>query len=840
MPDGTAAAGARLFVAPENPYRSTLEEIKIDSKGHFRYTIDFSKHPPSEDLAFSAIVPGKATLWRMYRISDKTLGSLTLRLDPAATLTGQIVDINGKPLSGIDVKFPHLGPDFAAFGRETTDGSTFPRNDFLSPEVLKTLYHAKTDATGHFTLSGLPPKGQLRLKLGRNILLTPGSSTSIALGDRQQTDAGILVAASPGSIALHFTDRSTGKPAAGVKAILLPKSFSAQDISSIQDDEDAHDRLNGLLSDAKGNIAVSPLAPDEYRVVIEGKERLITVTEAHATRVDLAVRTGPLKGRIVDATGKPVAGIPITLDMSPNPLKETLGAFSGFGSAEGQQGDRGIAKTDSNGKFEIWPFPWAATSVTLRGRRGNAEAQWSGSARSIGKTLEMRLRPGALVTVKGRLVDPENHPVKPKKVSLIRWQDAPRITWLLNATEVPIDAQGRFQVEGLRRGEGFSLLAGSPFSASGDSSAEGFESPRFTTSREAGVQNLGDVVVHPLDSGQQILQLYGIGSRQQLAQLATLMPSPSAASGDAARETLTRYRSALVSGDFATAHQLTSHVSAGWSRDRREFMAHSTLHIPTPQEIQPLRFVPGISLAYLLTISKNGASPLNFSLGAAAGDLQADPDWVVFAAAGPKAIQIAGIVHKEQGEWKVVSASSLFGNSLDSLFLLDATGGTVPRPAGFHRPTPAPESAQIDTAKAVAEKYLAAWSHGDDATQLALTSPLSTGAAKDLDGLRKARSQRLDEGICPVSDMNALHLTPVQGLTQWESEWLAEYSRKFEEISGQQRAPNGADKHEGFPANYVERGDLIPFSYTADGHDFLILMVKYIGGWQVLEPAVPL
>ncbi|MCW3052597.1 MAG: hypothetical protein JWN14_1767, partial [Chthonomonadales bacterium] len=86
----------------------------------------------------------------------------------------------------------------------------------------------------------------------------------------------------------------------------------------------------------------------------------------------------------------------------------------------------------------------------------------------------------------------------------------------------------------------------------------------------------------------------------------------------------------------------------------------------------------------------------------------------------------------------------------------------------------------------------------------------------------------------------ALHLTPLQGLTQWESEWLAEYSRKFEEISGQQRAPNGADKHEGFPGNYVERGDVIPFSYNVEGHDFLILMVKYIGGWQVLEPAVPL
>jgi len=846
MPDGSPATGARLFISPNNQSAAPLEEIKIDSTGRFRRTLDFKEGQAAEGLVLSAVAPGKATLWRTYGASDKTLGSLALRLDPAAALTGQVVDVNGKPLSGIDIKLPHLAPDFALFREDSTDRGdangrpSFPFTEFLPAAALKALYQTSTDATGHFTLSGLPAKGQLHLKLSRNLLLASGSSAPIAIGDRKQIDAGILVAVSPGSVALHLTDRLTGKPAANVVALLAPKNFSTQDFSGIQDDEAAQSRLGGLLSDAKGNIAVSPLAPGEYRIVTEGMERLLTVTASHTTRVDLAVRTGPLKGRIVDAAGKPVAGVPITLDTPSDPLKNAFGGLSGFGIEEWQRDAEGIAKTDRNGQFEITPFPWEATSVTLRGARGNAEARWSGSARNIGKTLEMQLRPGALITVNGRLVTPEGSHVKKQTVSLVRWQDAPRITWLSTATEVPVDAEGRFQVQGLRRGEGFSLLAGSPFGRPRNTSDEGFESPRFTTTREAGVQNLGDMVVHPLDSGQQILQLYGIGSREQLARLATLMPQPSAASSDAAREALARYRSALVSGDFTAVHHLTSPLSAGWSADRREFMAHSVLHIPALQEMQPLRFVPGISLAYLLTVGKSGGSPLNFSFGAAAGDLQAHPDWVVFAAAGPKAVQIAGIVHKEQGEWKVVSAASLFGNNLDSLFLLDATGGTVPRPAGFHLPTPAPEAAQIDTAKAVAEKYLAAWSGGDDATQLALTSPLSTGAAKDLDGLRRVKSQRLDEGICPISDMTALQLTPVQGLTQWESEWLAEYSRKFEEISGQQRAPNGADKHEGFPGNYVERGDVIPFSYSVDGRDFLILMVKYIGGWQVLEPAVPL
>jgi 5-hydroxyisourate hydrolase-like protein (transthyretin family) len=680
--------------------------------------------------------------------------------------------------------------------------------------------------------------GQLRLQLGSNLMAAPGSRSPIDLSGRSPVDAGMLVAVHPGAIALHVTNRSSGKPVTDLQVAVLRKNQSLLDFTGLEDDPAAQALLSGLPLNEKGELAVTGLAPGDYHILIEGMDRLVTVPEAQALRVDLVVRTGPLKGRVVDATGKPVAGVSIALEPLSDPLKSLMNGFITF---NGQQNAEGGLVTDAQGLFEMPQFPWEADAVTLRARQGDDAAVWSGPARNIGKRLELRLRRGALVTVTGRLIDPQQT-IKKQTVSLIRWQDAPRITWLLSATQTAVDAQGRFKIVGLRRGEAFSMISASPFSGGGNASGQGFESPRFTTSMDAGVQDLGDIVVHPLDSGQQVLQIYGIDSREQLARLGALMSPPSEANVEAAKDALARYRTALESGDFDTVHRLTSHVSQGWSEEPRAFMAQSVFRSPSLEGAQPLRFVPGISLAYLLALGKAGASPFSFNFGAAAGELQANPDWVVLAGTGSATVHIAGIAHREEGEWRVVNSNFVFGTGLEPLFLLSTPGDTPPNPAGFMRPAPFPNSAQVDEARVVGENYLAAWAHDDDATQLRLTSAFSTSNATSIAGLRKAKHQRLDEGVCPIRDTEEFRLQPLQGLTQWESEWLAGYAGKFDQIVGQQSRPDSSavGDRAGFPGKYVERGDLIPFAYHAGGHEFLMLMVKQAGRWQVLEPALPM
>ena len=55
---------------------------------------------------------------------------------------------------------------------------------------------------------------------------------------------------------------------------------------------------------------------------------------------------------------------------------------------------------------------------------------------------------------------------------------------------------------------------------------QNFESPRFTIGAAGSAQDLGEIVVHPLDSGQQALQIYGVESPEEFARLFTLLPVP--------------------------------------------------------------------------------------------------------------------------------------------------------------------------------------------------------------------------------------------------------------------------------------------------------------------------
>ena len=72
----------------------------------------------------------------------------------------------------------------------------------------------------------------------------------------------------------------------------------------------------------------------------------------------------------------------------------------------------------------------ARTPLAARARFSNwfhvPVAVWSGAGASIGKSLDLRLQPGALIGVTGRLVDTARRPIHTKQAAAIRWQDKPR------------------------------------------------------------------------------------------------------------------------------------------------------------------------------------------------------------------------------------------------------------------------------------------------------------------------------------------------------------------------------------------------------------------------------
>src|SRR5262249_32734913 len=151
----------------------------------------------------------------------------------------------------------------------------------------------------------------------------------------------------------------------------------------------------------------------------------------------------------------------------------------------------------------------------------------------------------------------------------LHWRSSLRPTWFFSARRVETDAQGRFHIEGLERGESFSLLSDTQRFGSGGEAARkqgvlsvsvsalrDFESPRFTTCRQGETQDLGDLIVHPSHAQNEVFHAYGVSSRQVVS--AGVLETSNSEAIEEARAALSRYHQALRSGDVQALHRLTS------------------------------------------------------------------------------------------------------------------------------------------------------------------------------------------------------------------------------------------------------------------------------------------
>jgi hypothetical protein len=843
LPGGKPAAQARVYVSwVDAESHCKFEELTTGTDGKFGQTLKlpaFQSH-----LAVTAFVPDAGIAWRAVPVIESKAGPIELRLEPGTTLSGRLIRADGRTVSGHSLTVTSLQITFSGVvePQRQQEMSSLPNGKCLPDEVAARLYQAKTDPVGRFTLAALPRHMQATLKLEKDLILAPGSGGTINIQPVGRQELGLLVAVQPGGLKVLVVDEKSRKPVPGQNLLILRDTVSLSPFLQFQGQVSS---LEGLHTDQNGESEMSALVPGDYSIYIQGDRQKVAVKAGETTGpVEVAVRTGPLKGRVVDAAGKPVAGVPILMDAKGDPLSDLRQGFI-FGSMPVTP----ASQTDANGTFSIHKFPWRSATVTVRATRGNDQAEWTGPGDKIGSLLEMRLQPGALVSVTGRLVDPERRPLKGAQFAVIRWQEKPRIAWFSNARPGKANKDGYFKVDGLERGEAFSLIGGSPFTPAPSSGGEtAFESPRFDTPGKGTSHSLGDIVIHPLEGPEQLVQLYGIDSQEQFARLTRLMPPPAPAAAAAARQAMERYDAALQAGDLETVHRLTSRASFNWTADRQDFpllsrfRPISTGGDASSERLRPMRLVSEISLAYVLALRRLQQEPTAFfSFGAAAREVEANPDWVLFAEASPEKVRVAALLRREEGEWRVVT---MFEDSgLENIFLMDGTGGVTPEAAGFTKPVPALDAADREAARSAAERYLSVWAEGQESVLFTMTSPLSPGYARDLTVYRKLRRSRLDEGICPLPPGTAAtaNLRPLADLTQWEQAWLASYSRLISEIGGSNRTSQAPSEEAAeFPVKHVKAGAITSFRYTAGGRDFLILMHKRAGRWQVLEAAVPL
>ena len=831
LPDGVPAAGARIFVLSYTPQMETrFTETKSGADGRFRVVArDVAPHMPL--VSVSALVAGRAFGVRRVQMQQTYTAVVEMRLRPTSTLTGRVIRSDGQPAAGVKIGVAALRPNLTRRGvpSEEEEEEFAPvgtgEEKLLPAQVVAALYRATTDVTGHFIIAGMPQMGQAVLQPGEGLMLSTGSSAPVELTRSERQDVGTLVAVRPGTLKVRLKDRLTGAPALGVPLLVTGST-------GFLTGESGSRRFNTPVTDQQGEAShVYP--PGKYLLFVQGARRSVTIADGETTQIDLASRSQPLRGRVVDANGKPVAGAAVSWE-TPSDAQTNGSPFTSFLGAQGR--DLGIV-SGPDGTFQHPMFPWLSARAIVRAERGNAGAEWEGSPEAIGNELVLRLRPQALVTVTGRLVHPNGKPLPKASMQLVRWQDAPRINWFTNAEHVLADPQGRFRIEGLRRREAFSVISGGPF---GTGRGDSFESPRFETAATGAVQNLGDVVVHPLEGPEQLIQLYGFDSQEQLARATGFLKPQSPEAISAARQALQQWNAAAKAGDVNTLYRLTARASFNWTDDRATFVNQATLRGNPAIEsdrLRPLPLAPQFGIAYLLTLRRLQEDPTAFNFGAGLRQLEREPDWLIFAAPHGSGVRTAGVMHREAGEWRVVTLPEQFG---EEIALFSGGGGERPDASSFGKAAPAPDAAALAGAKAAGEQFLQAWANGHDARLWSLTSPFAAFSARDIPTLRRQMERRADEGECPLPAGATVSLRPVEGLDAWDIQWVAAFAPFASEISGGSGNPNNPEAAGLNLGEYGKRGDILPLRYAAEGREFLMLLVRHKGQWQVMEPAMPL
>jgi 5-hydroxyisourate hydrolase-like protein (transthyretin family) len=877
LPDGKPAGGAIVLLSwVTNSNQMRFHTIHADAQGRFGQSVHiggtFSQVPAQQQprlnmVALTASLPGKGIFWQRYSKAEQLIG-MNLRLQRGATLTGHLVRLDGKPAANVPVRIQTLTP---AIGRDFMDFQFLSVAQLFPDRETEPVYQAVTDASGRFTLNGVPNHCYASFALGNGLHLASGSMSPLDLGQTAHEDAGILVAAQSGGLKVRVLDRATGKPVPNVMIAITGDEASTQRFGFIGSQQTRQQlqemAFRQVTTDARGEVTVQGLMPGGYRVMAQGAVVQATVAENRIGEpICLTHRQGALKGRLLDADGKPAANIGIVM----NPGRNQVFMGEAPPSMQTAWENQPVAQTDPDGRFEIEQFPWGSQEVTVRATRGDDRAEWHGTPTQIGKDLKLQLTPDALVTVTGRLIDTQRRPITNVSAQALHWTSLPRGTWFGNAHTVQTDAEGRFKLSGLERGESFSVVTGNNqvgfvgnvvvggshrgvivrngLVVQGKTNTArtvlaNFESPRFVTRAAVQQQDLGDVMVHPLEDGQQSQQIYSSEPPEEIARSFNLLPAPDAEGVAEARAVLARYVNAVRSGEVDLAMQLSSRVG-GWSDQRETFLRNTLLRVsPTalaadPASLRAVRFVPRFAATSLIGVN-TGRNSMFSSGPSISTELERYPDWVFLVADQGGKEAVAGVLRREDGKWRVVSDMLVHPfQSVENLLVLHINASPVSKSRTVSQPLTGEEQR---SARQVGEQYLRLWAQDRPDAMLALTAAQSPDHALKLADYKLQFEGRVDEGACPLSAEENVTLRPVSDLTLSEQARLANFVAMRGQLTPKRRS-NPQHLATAFVAlnGLAENGDLSAWQYTAGGRAMLMLLAREKGKWQVVEPALPM
>jgi protocatechuate 3,4-dioxygenase beta subunit len=298
-PQGRPIAGARvwLLAAPGSSRRTrdrgagAEPAARADAEGGFR----LADLRPGEPVGLRIDADGYLAA-EVPAVEPPTAAPLAVVLEPAARVSGRVVDAGGAPIAGAEVR---LGPREAAAGTAGVPRAAGARE-----------LAAAAGADGRFEIAGVAA-GPIRVEA-----YAPGFSPSaplaVDIAPGRDLDGLLLVLDRGAVLDGYITDHRGDAVPGAVVAAGRPRAEA---------DDAGHYRLEGV---APGRRAVQVEHPDYNRLV----ERV--EVEPGENAVDFVLAGGfPVAGRVVDEEGTAVAGAAIELRLIGRSERRDYRAASG-------------------------------------------------------------------------------------------------------------------------------------------------------------------------------------------------------------------------------------------------------------------------------------------------------------------------------------------------------------------------------------------------------------------------------------------------------------------------------------------------------------------------------
>jgi RNA polymerase sigma factor (sigma-70 family) len=364
-PDGRPVPGAKLYLTPEQaddlspPPAAPVATTGPD--GRFEVTVrkgQFRDHA----AVLTAAAANHGVAWVRVPPPDGNRLALTLRLADDVAITGQIVDLEGKPVPGATLtvrqlrvaRGDDLGPWLEAVqGKRGLSGTLEMRYFTRFPGALSG--QATTDAEGRFRLAGMGRGRLVTLLLegpgiasqDLHVLTRPGKALEVPDRGRPRSARWVTtyyasafrhVAAPARPVAGVVRDRDTKKPLPGVtiQSVARPSnSFPGRYLLRTVTDEQGRYRLPGLPKGGENPLGeereLHVVPPDNLPYLVER----VPVPDSPGLDpipVDIGLKRGVwIEGKITDkVTGKPLRG---AVTYVPLHSDENLRDYPGFGPA---------------------------------------------------------------------------------------------------------------------------------------------------------------------------------------------------------------------------------------------------------------------------------------------------------------------------------------------------------------------------------------------------------------------------------------------------------------------------------------------------------------------------